>query len=271
RGLFVYEEHRGAWAARVWRVRGLMRRERPDVVVVKAKKAARMAAFGRATGGGGRLALFFGLTHELDRRRGVDRFTWRHVDAGIVVARSAADWYAHAGFGPRQKLHVLWKGVELADYDTALVARDASRAALGISDGELLVGTVCRLAWQKGIDQLLAAIRIVVPRLPKARWVVVGDGRERPRIEATAHPPGAHVTFLGQRDDVPALLAAMDLFVQPSRQEAMVQTTLEAMAAGRAVVSTRTVGADEAIAHEVSGWLVPVDDPVAMAEAVVVL
>lgn len=271
RGLRVREDHYGAWIARVVRTRAVMRAERPDIVVVKAKKAARMAAWGRDTGGGGRVALFFGLTHELDRRRWVDRYTWRRVDAGIVVAEGAGRWYASHGFGPPEKLHTLWKGVELEPFDLGIAMREATRAALGLEDGEVAVGTVCRLAWQKGLDQLFEAVRLIGDRAPRARFFVVGDGRERPQIEAAAAALGGAVRLLGQRDDVPALLAAFDLFVQPSRQEVMVQTTLEAMAAGRAVVSTATVGADEAIEDGRSGVLVPVDRPAELAAAVVAL
>jgi glycosyltransferase involved in cell wall biosynthesis len=271
RGIRVREDHHGPWVMRVLRIRAAMRAERPDVVVAKAKKAARMAAFGRATGGGGRVALFFGLTHELDARRWFDRYSWRRIDAGITVAHGAARWYVAHGFGPPAKLHTLWKGVDLAPFDLGLMAREATREALGLADGELAIGTACRLAWQKGIDQLLEAVRLSRGRLPAARFFVVGDGRERAQIEAAARDLGPAVTFLGQREDVPALLAALDLFVQPSRQEVMVQTTLEAMAAGRAVVSTRTVGADEAIDDGTSGVLVPVGDAAAMGDAMVAL
>jgi glycosyltransferase involved in cell wall biosynthesis len=82
---------------------------------------------------------------------------------------------------------------------------------------------------------------------------------------------GGAVTLLGQRDDVPELLAAMDLVVQSSRQEVMAQSTLEAMAVGRPIVSTATVGADEAIEDGTSGILVPVGDPAALARAVTAL
>jgi glycosyltransferase involved in cell wall biosynthesis len=271
RGLRVREDHYGAWVARVARTRAVMRSERPDVVVAKGKKAARMAAWGRATGGGGRVALFFGLTHELDPTRWVDRHTWRRVDAGITVAHGATRWYAENGFGPTAKLHALWKGVDLAPFDLGIATRAATREALGIADDELAIGTACRMAWQKGIDHLLEAIRRVRGRVGRARFIIVGDGRERPEIEAAARDLDGAVRFLGQRDDVPALLAALDLFVQPSRQEVMVQTTLEAMAAGRAVVSTRTVGADEAIDDGTSGILVPLGDPAAMADAIAAL
>jgi len=250
------------------RTGAVMRAERPDVVVTKGNKAGRMATWGRVAAGG-RVAIFFGLTQELDAKRWIDRYTWRRVDAGIAVAHGAVRWYAEHGFGPPAKLHTLWKGVDVAPFDLGIATRRATREALGLADGELAIGTACRLAWQKGIDQLFDAVRLARGRLAGARVFIVGDGRERPQIERAATDLGAAVTFLGQRDDVPALLAAFDLFVQPSRQEVMVQTTLEAMAAGRAIVSTRTVGADEAIEDGVSGVLVPVGDPAAMAEAMI--
>lgn len=266
-GLRVRGDIRGTWAARVLRVRAAMRAERPDVVVVKGKKQARMAAWGRATGAGGKVVYFFGATHELEAARWIDRHTWRSVDAGIVVARGAADWYVAQGFGPRRKLHVLWKGVDLERFAAAAGQAAPTRAALGLADDELAIGTVGRLAWQKGIDDFFSAVRALRPRLPRARFFVVGGGRDADTVAAAAAAPdlGGAVTLLGQRDDVPALLAAMDIVVQSSKREAMAQTTLEAMAVGRPVVSTSTVGADEAIEDGASGLLVPVGDPAALA------
>jgi glycosyltransferase involved in cell wall biosynthesis len=272
-GVRVRGDIHGTWAQRVLRVRAAVRAERPDVVVVKGKKAARMAAWARATGGGGRVVLFFGLTHELDPARWVDRFTWRHMDAGIVLAHGAARWYAEHGFGPPAKLEVLWKGVDLAAFDAARGDTTAVRAGLGLGATDFAVGMVGRLAWQKGIDDLLAAVRLVRPRLPAARFFIVGGGRDADAIAAAVADPAlaGTVRLLGQRDDVPALLAAMDLVVQSSRREVMAQTTLEAMAAGRAIVSTRTMGADEAIEDGASGVLVPVGQPDALAGAIVAL
>jgi glycosyltransferase involved in cell wall biosynthesis len=272
-GARVRGDIHGTWARRVLRVRKGMVAERPDLVIVKGKKQARMAAWGRATGAGGRVTYFFGATHELDPKRWIDRYTWRAVDAGIVVARGAADWYVAQGFGPREKLHVLWKGVDLARFTAARVERAATRAALGIADDTLVVGTVGRLAWQKGLGDFFAAVRLLAPELPGVRFLVIGGGREADEVAAAAAAPelGGAVTLLGQRDDVPALLAAMDIVVQSSVREAMAQTTLEAMAVGRPVVSTATVGADEAIEEGVSGLLVPVGDPAALAARILAL
>ncbi|HJQ83015.1 MAG TPA: glycosyltransferase family 4 protein, partial [Candidatus Binatia bacterium] len=272
-GVHVRPDIRGTWAQRVFRMVATMRAERTDLVVVKGKKAARMAAFGRALGAVGRVLLFLGATHELDRGRWVDRFTWRHVDAGMVVAHGAARWYVAEGFGPAAKMHVLWKGVDLDAFDRAAAEGGRTRAALGIAEGELAIGTVGRLAWQKGIDDLFAAVRLVRPRVPRARFFVAGGGRDAPAIAAAAAASelGGCITLLGPRDDVPALLAAMDVVVQSSRREAMAQTTLEAMAVGRPVVSTTTVGADEAIVDGESGLLVPVGDVAALADRIVAL
>jgi glycosyltransferase involved in cell wall biosynthesis len=272
-GVRVRTDVHGTWAARVLRIGAAMRAERADVVLTKAKKAARMAAFGRTTGARGRVVLFLGATHELSRRRWLDRFTWRHVDAGLVVAHGAARWYAEEGFGPPEKMHVLWKGVDLRAFDAARAGEAATRAALGLGPDALAVGTFGRLAWQKGLDAFLEAVRLVRPRFPHARFFIVGGGRDAPAIADAASAPalGGAVTLLGQRDDAPALLAAMDIIVQSSRREAMAQTTLEGMAAGRPVVSTMTCGADEAIEDGVSGLLVPVGDAAALADRIVLL
>ena len=269
-GLRVRADIHGTWAGRVLRVRTAMRAERPDLVIVKGKKAARMASWGRATGAGGRVVFFLGATHELEPRRWIDRHTWARVDAGMVVAHGAARWYVERGFGPATKMHVLWKGVDVDHFDAARDDAARVRTALGVRPGTLAIGTVGRLAWQKGIDDLLDAVRRLRPALPDARFFVVGGGRDAAAVAAAAAAPdlGGAVTLLGQRDDVPAVLAAMDIVVQSSRREAMAQTTLEAMTVGRPVVSTTTVGADEAIEDGVSGVLVPVGDPPALAEAI---
>src|SRR5881296_1070209 len=254
-GVRVRPDIRGAWAQRVLRVGAAMRAEEADVVIVKGKKAARMAAFGRVTGARGRVVFFLGATHELERARWVDRFTWRAVDAGIVVAQGAARWYAAEGFGPPAKMHVLWKGVHVARFDRARAEAARKRAELGLGPDELAVGTVGRLAWQKGIDDLLEAVRRVRPGLPRARFFVAGGGRDAEAVAAAAAAPdlGGAVTLLGPRDDVPELLAAMDIVVQSSRREAMAQTTLEAMEDGA------------------SGLLVPVGDAAALARGIVAL
>lgn len=273
RGLRIRDDHKGTWAERVLRLLAAMRAERPDVVIAKGKKAARIAAWGRSLGLTRRVLFFFGLTHELRPDVWMHRHTWRRVDAGIVVAHGAARWYVEHGFGPREKLHVLWKGVDLTPFDAARATAATMRAELGIGPAEIAVGMVGRLAWQKGIDHLFDTVRLVCARRSGVRFFIAGGGGEAAQIAAAAAKPdlAGAVVLLGPREDVPALLAGMDVVVLPSRHEVMAQTTLEAMAAARPVVSTRTMGADEAIEDGVSGILVPVGDPEAMARELLAL
>src|SRR5262245_18367227 len=273
RGLRIRDDHKGTWAERVVRLLAAMRRERPDVVVAKGKKAARIASWGRSLGGNRRGIFCFGLTGELRANLWMHRHTWARVDAGIVVAHGAARWYVDHGFGPRVKLHVLWKGVDLCPFDSSRSTVAATRATLGLAESDVAVVTIGRLAWQKGIDHLFAAVPGVRARQRGVRFFIVGGGGEAAQLSETARRSGLGdaVTFLGPREDVPTPLAAMDIVVLPSRHEVMAQTTLEAMAAGRPVVSTRTMGADEAIEDERSGVLVPVGAPEALADAVAAL
>ena len=132
-----------------------------------------------------------------------------------------------------------------------------------------LIGAVARLTHEKGIDRLIRAAPTVVAKCPEVRFVIVGDGPERPLLEAEAGRLGvdAHFHFAGHRADVGELLPAFDLFVLPSLREGLPFAVLEAMSAGLPVVATRVGGVPEAVAEGVTGLLVPADDPDALADA----
>jgi glycosyltransferase involved in cell wall biosynthesis len=100
--------------------------------------------------------------------------------------------------------------------------------------------------------------------------VLVGEGRERPGLEAQARALGVaeRVRFLGHRDDVPELLAACDVFVLPSRYEGLPLSVLEAMAAAKPVVATAIEGTDEVVLHGETGLLVPPAAPSALAQGI---
>jgi glycosyltransferase involved in cell wall biosynthesis len=123
-----------------------------------------------------------------------------------------------------------------------------------------------RLHPQKGHAFLLAAAASV----PAATFVFAGDGPLRAELEALARERGVadRCVFLGERSDVPDLLAAADLVVLPSLFEGLPVVILEAMAAERPVIATAIGGTDEAITSEVTGLLVPPRDPEALAAAI---
>jgi len=132
-----------------------------------------------------------------------------------------------------------------------------------------LIGTVARFDPQKGLDVLLEAVARLRQHVPSLRCVFVGEGELRGQLEAQSRSLGvAHmVHFSGTRRDVPAVLAALDVFVLPSRFEGLSLALLEAMAAGRPVVATAVSGTVEVVRHEATGLLVPPNDPEALAAA----
>ena len=146
---------------------------------------------------------------------------------------------------------------------------------LGIAPDSPLVGIVARLEPMKGQDLFLQTAAIVAQRVPAARFLVAGDtmGREQAdylrRLEDLAGQPAlaGRVSFLGFRDDVADVLAALDCFVHPSRRGAFVSVLIEAMAAGVPIVASDVDGIPECLGREGAAELVGTLDAASFAEA----
>ena len=143
-----------------------------------------------------------------------------------------------------------------------------TRAALGIGPGELLIGWVGRLDRKKRVEDFLEAAALVHAQEPAARFLVIGgpdafmpEYALALRKQATALGLDGVLRFLGDRADVPDLLAALDVFVWLSRGEGMPHVIAEAGAAGLPVVATADNGALQQIEDGVSGLFVPHESP----------
>jgi glycosyltransferase involved in cell wall biosynthesis len=143
---------------------------------------------------------------------------------------------------PPERVIVIRNGV---DAPPAERPAGALRRELAIPAGAPVVGAVARLVHQKRLELLVGA----AARLDGVRCVIAGDGPERARLERLAAERGAadRIRFLGHREGVGDVLAALDLFVVTSRAEGMSNAMLEALAAGVPVVSTPVSGAGEAL------------------------
>ena len=150
-------------------------------------------------------------------------------------------------------------------------ARPASevRRALGLLAEHVVLLSVGSLTVQKAQDVLLDAFAAVAGRHPDARLLLAGEGPLRAALEQRITERGLSnaVRLLGDRADVADLMAASDGFVLSSRREGLPMTLIEAMRAGRATVSTRIGGTADAVVDGETGWLVPVGDASALAEA----
>ncbi|MGA8706934.1 MAG: glycosyltransferase [Steroidobacteraceae bacterium] len=138
----------------------------------------------------------------------------------------------------------------------------ARRAELGAGRDDYLVGGVGRLARSKGFDLLIKAFERAA--LPQARLAILGDGRERSRLQRLARRAEPAVTLPGFRSDIKQYYQAFDLFVCPSRREPLGRVVLEALDGGAPVLATATAGPSELLERH-GGDLAPIGDVAALA------
>ena len=152
-------------------------------------------------------------------------------------------------------------------------ARQKTREVLGVSLQAQLILSVGRLTDQKGHIYLVDAMPYVVSHFPDALVLLAGDGSTRQDLEKQVRELGigGAVRFLGTRSDIPALLAATDLFVLPSISEGMPNALLEALGMGVPVVASRLGCVEEIVTHGETGYLVSPGDAGALGETIVSL
>jgi glycosyltransferase involved in cell wall biosynthesis len=162
-------------------------------------------------------------------------------------------------------------GIDPEEYVVSVERSAALRRAMGL-DGCIVIGTVGNLRNEKGQRFLIEAMPEIVKRFPNTRLLIVGADGAGILGELTGLAErlglGGHIRFLGQRRDIPELLAMFDIVVQPSLTEGISIAILEAMAAGRPMVATNVGGNPTLIIDGENGILVPPSNPGRLAEAV---
>lgn len=149
-------------------------------------------------------------------------------------------------------------------------AGEAFRRELGLKPGQPLVGNIAHLADHKGQRYLIEAIPEVLKSVPDARFVVVGEGELEEELKRLASGLGLgdRLVFTGFRDDVDAIMDALDVFVMSSTMEGLGTIVADALAARRAVVATRAGGIPEIIDDGADGLIVPPRDSAALSQAI---
>jgi glycosyltransferase involved in cell wall biosynthesis len=174
------------------------------------------------------------------------------------------------GFSP-DFIRVIHNGIDLDRFRN--VVRERERLFPGLQDCRLVVNVANMHSDVKGQPTLIKAAGQVCSKFPQARFVLVGDGTRRAAFESMAAEIGLkqNVLFLGQRHDVPELLACCDIAVLPSQAEGFPNALLEYMAAGLPAIATDVGGNREVIQHGVNGLLSPPNDLDALANSILEL
>ncbi len=198
------------------------------------------------------------------------RLLANHVDRVVAVSHAVTDALI-AGGVPAARIDVVHNSLNLERFNPETVDREAVRKELGIRDDEAVIGTAGRLCPEKGIFELLDALRLLLPRYPSARLLFAGDGPSRPELAARAKSLSIEdkVIFTGLRTDMERIYAAMDTFVLASTcKEAFGMALIEAMAMERPVIATAVGGIPEIITDGENGVLIAPGDPAAIADAI---
>ena len=195
--------------------------------------------------------------------RAMDRLTLPLATGVVCVADELARDYAG-------RATVIHNGIDPEDFDVRALTATAGerRASLGL-DGAPVVGFVGRLTPQKDPLTFLRVLAALQRVRPGVRALVVGDGPLRAEVERVAADLGvaAACRFLGERSDVPGLLALMDVVVLTSLSEGFPFVVLEAMAMERPVVATSVNGVPEIVESGVTGRLARRGDADALTRA----
>jgi glycosyltransferase involved in cell wall biosynthesis len=238
----------------------LMRRERPDIVHANSSKAG---VLGRIAAALARVPVRIFTAHAWAFRAetGLASSFYRWADRLMAPLTTAticvSEGDLHAGIAA----HTCRAGRTVVIPNAVDVAA-TPRAALG-GDPPTVIA-VGRLAAPKDPVTLVRALaRVTAPH----RALIVGDGPLRAAVEAELLERPAAVELAGERRDVPALLAAADVFVLASRSEGAPISILEAMAAGLPVIASDVGGVGELVVDGVTGFTVPPGDPGALAAA----
>jgi L-malate glycosyltransferase len=201
--------------------------------------------------------------------RNIDRCVARFATDRVISVSAELGRNLVRHVSPR-KVVVVRNGLDLESIHSHLSVSEAKRN-LGIPEGCLVMGYAGRLEPVKRLDLLVAAARLVAARLPETRFVIVGEGREGPRLQqlVAASRLGDRVWFLGHRDDIHDVMRAFDLFVLCSDHEGLPMVLLEALYLGVPVVARRVGGIPEVLGDGLGGVLVDSGDPPQLAESCV--
>jgi glycosyltransferase involved in cell wall biosynthesis len=194
------------------------------------------------------------------------KYLSRRIDGYIAVASAVQEELSKAGV-ETSRIEIIPSVMNQAMGSPQ--DRTEVRQELNLGSERPLITNIANYADFKGQDYLVQAAVDVIKKYPGAQFLFAG--RETEQLKPLVERLGlaAHVRLIGFRTDVPRLLAASDIFVLPSLQEAAGTALREAMAAGLACIGTRVGGIPESIAHEETGLLVAPADSGALAQAII--
>jgi glycosyltransferase involved in cell wall biosynthesis len=193
-----------------------------------------------------------------------ERWASRRCHAIVSVADAMTDLLVSAGIAPREKFTTIYSGMEVEPFLQSEGHRDRVRRELGYEPEHIVIGKIARLFKLKGHDDVIQAARRVIASAPNVRFLFVGDGIFRDRLQRQIADAGLtdyfQFTGLVPPERIPELIAAMDVVVHASLREGLARVLPQGLISGKPVVSYDVDGAREVVISGETGFLIPPRD-----------
>ncbi len=261
-----------------WKLYRLIRKERPQIVhthLAKAGTLGRLAA--KLAGVPVVVHTFHGnlFQEHFNSTKGslflyLERILTRISSKIIAISPSQEKELLRYQVGASRKIARIPLGLDLEPFLTAEQNRGTFRKELALEESTPLIGIVARLVPIKGHSYFFEAAKQIGQAFPLAKFVGVGDGPLRTKLEKLVADSGIEdkVIFCGFRKDLVNVYADLDIVVLSSLNEGLPVSVIEALAAKKAVVATNVGGVKDLIEHMITGIIVPKQDPRKLAQGI---
>ncbi len=270
-------------AVSYWQLKNVLKKFRPDVVHTHSAKGGMLGR--QAAWSLGVPAIVHSVHgapfHPYQGRAGrwfiqaCERWAAGRCHAMVSVADAMTDLMVAAHIAPREKFTTVYSGMEVEPFLQSAEHRDRVRVELGYRPEHIVIGKIARLFKLKGHDDVIRAAKKVVATQPTARFLFVGDGIFRERLQRDIAEAGMsdyfQFTGLVPPTRIPELISAMDIVVHASFREGLARVLPQALLSGRPAVSYDIDGAREVVVSDETGYLIPPGDVEQMAEKLTLL
>ncbi len=212
---------------------------------------------------------------DLKKRRQIflNKIANRWISRHIMVCDAVGKRFHEMEGIPDDSMVTLYNGVDLSRFSPVKRRRERVEA-LGISEGDFIVGTVASFRPEKAYHILFQAIKEVSGSIDNLKVLALGDGPTRIENQDWCRANGLDgiVKFMGHIDEIEECVPLMDVFcLVPNKNEGFSNSILEAMAMGKPVIATNVGGNAEAVVHGETGFIIPPNDPQALAKLILKL
>lgn len=245
----------------LWRLAGVLKEQKVDILHCHRYQAS---VYGAIAAWLASVPVVFSHVHGINRtrtarRRLTNRIIFRRVNKILTVGEAVRDdvLKSNPTVVPKQVIS-LGNSIDYSRFANIEITKPQAKARINLKPDSVVFGTIGRLAPTKGLPLLLEAFANVKRRIPAAALIIIGQGRLKDELQKNVSEKGLAdcVHFLGQRDDIPVLLRAMDVFVLASVAEGLPRSLLEAMASSIPCIAANVGGIAEIITDKQSGYLV---------------